>query len=353
MKNIFLIIPLTIFLMISCTIAKDSNSEESENAQVTVEKSTPVRVLKLAYSDFYLDLAANGKIVSHQLADLKFQTSERILKIYVKNGDNVIKGQKIAELDRFKLQNSLMQAKDNLARARIELQDVLIGQGYSLADSLKVPAEIMNIARVRSSYDQSVNNFKLAEFNYNNSILYAPFSGVVANLFQKEQNLPSSSEPFCTIIDNQHPEVEFKILETEVALVQKGDKVKVSPYSISDYSTTGTISEINPLIDKYGMVYVKALLPPSEKLMDGMNVKILIQRKVSSQLVIPKEALVMRTNKKVVFTLKTGMAYWNYVATGLENSTGFVITEGLQIGDSIIYDGNINLAHESPVTIIK
>ncbi|MPM70358.1 hypothetical protein SDC9_117313 [bioreactor metagenome] len=54
----------------------------------------------------------------------------------------------------------------------------------------------------------------------------------------------------------------------------------------------------------------------------------------------------------MVFTFKNGKAYWNYVSTGLENSSGYVVTEGLQAGDSVIYDGNINLAHESQVMIM-
>ena len=61
----------------------------------------------------------------------------------------------------------------------------------------------------------------------------------------------------------------------------------------------------------------------------------------------------MRNNKKVVFTLKNNQANWNYAQTGLENSTGYIITEGLREDDSIIYQGNLNLAHESKIKIIN
>ena len=90
---------------------------------------------------------------------------------------------------------------------------------------------------------------------------------------------------------------------------------------------------------------------PQNRLYDGMNVKVQLQRSLGRQLVIPKEALVLRTNKKVVFTLKNGFAQWVYVETGLENSTGYVVTEGLAAGDSVIYEGNVNLAHEAPVKL--
>jgi hypothetical protein len=112
------------------------------------------------------------------------------------------------------------------------------------------------------------------------------------------------------------------------------------------------VTEINPAIDKNGMVRVKAVISnPGNKLFEGMNIRVKLQRSLGKQLVIPKEALVLRTNKKVVFIYNDGMAKWVYVQTGLENSTGYVITEGLSEGDSVIYEGNINLAHETPVVI--
>jgi multidrug efflux pump subunit AcrA (membrane-fusion protein) len=82
-----------------------------------------------------------------------------------------------------------------------------------------------------------------------------------------------------------------------------------------------------------------------------MNVKIRVQRLLGNRLVIPKSALLLRTNRKVVFTLIDGHANWVYVDTAQENSDSYVVSDGLQAGDSIIYEGNLNLAHESPVVI--
>lgn len=49
-----------------------------------------------------------------------------------------------------------------------------------------------------------------------------------------------------------------------------------------------------------------------------MNVRVSVKRSVGEQLVIPKTAVVLRSGKQVVFTLKDGKAMWNYVHTGLE-----------------------------------
>lgn len=338
--------------LVSCSEKKEE--KETNVSTVLPDEKTRVKAMQLTYTDFNHELISNGAISAAKKADLKFALSEVIEHIYVKNGSHVSKGQKIAALDQFKLKNALEQAKDNLERAKLDLQDVLIGQGYTLRDSLKIPPEIMKLAKVRSNYDNSIAQYQLSMHNLRNSVLYAPFDGVVANLFSKVHNMPSTSEPFCTVISNSSLEVDFSVLESELSLINVGDKVMISPFSINDYTIEGRVTEINPVVDKNGMVRIRASVNAGNaKLYDGMNVKVRVQRFVSKQLVIPKEALVLRNNRKVVFTLKEGKAMWVYVDTGLENSEGYVITKGLNEGDSVIYDGNINLAHETPVQLIN
>lgn len=340
-----------LLLLCSCGGSKGSAPKEEADRVTEIKDDEPVavKVKRLEYDNFSYELISNGTIAAMQKADLKFQPQEIIQKIYVKNGQAVTNGQKIAELDKFKLETAVKQAKEALERARLDLQDALIGQGYSMADSASVPADVMKIAKIRSSYEQSLTSYAVAQYNLDAATLYAPFSGVVANLTVKEFNQPGG-DAFCTVIDNRSPEAVFNILENELPLITLNDRVIVSPFSQPGYTVDGHITEINPMIDKNGLVRVKAAIGNRDnKFYEGMNVKVRVQRLLGKQLIIPKSALVLRTNKKVVFTLNNGRASWVYVETAQENSTSFVVTDGLHVGDSIIYEGNINLAHETPV----
>jgi len=131
-----------------------------------------------------------------------------------------------------------------------------------------------------------------------------------------------------------------------------GHRVEVAPFALSDVTADGRISEINPLVDKDGMVQVKAAVNDKGKLFEGMNVRVSIHRSLGKQLVVPKSAVVLRSGKQVVFTLTEDKAYWNYVHTGLENADSYTIIDGLKEGDIVITSGNINLAHEAPVKVI-
>ena len=238
------------------------------------------------------------------------------------------------------------------------LKDVLIGQGYTPDDFSKVPEETMKLAKVKSGYEQSKSQYELTKRETEHATLVAPFDGIVANLFSKPYNLANTSEAFCTVIDTRGMETDFTVLENELAFIKTGDKVMITPYA-GGGSYEGSVSEINPLVDANGMVKVKAAVNGQGKLFSGMNVRVSVKRSLGEQLVIPKTAVVLRSGKQVVFTLKEGKAMWNYVHTGLENATEYVVSDksqggvedGLLEGDTVIVTGNLNLAHETEVTI--
>ncbi len=74
---------------------------------------------------------------------------------------------------------------------------------------------------------------------------------------------------------------------------------------------------------------------------------------MAEALVIPKSAVVLRSGRQVVFTLDGDKAMWHYVTTGLENLDQYTVTDGLAPGMTVITSGNINLAHETPVKVVK
>ena len=357
MKSTFSYLLMSMLLLF--TACGNSKKEEIQDEVSTAlpDSKNEVTVVTLRRQVFNHELVSNGKVSARAVAELRFESAEVISHIYVKNGDRVRKGQKIAELDTYRLLNKITQTKDAVERAELDLQDVLIGQGYNLDNLDQVPQDIMQLAKVKSGSEQNKAQYELAQYELRQATLVAPFDGMVANLFAKPHNVVNLSEPFCTIIDTRGMEVDFTVLESELPLIKNGDKVQISPFSDMTTTYTGNISEINPLVDEKGMVNVRARVDGTGKLFSGMNVRISVYRSLENQLVVPKSAVVLRSGKQVVFTLKNGEAYWNYIHTGLENAAYYTLIEGnkegLQEGDVVIVTGNINLAHEAPVTVIE
>ena len=375
---------MALAVLAACAETKTENREKEGVTTVLPDQRNEVTVMKLAKRDFHHELVSNGKIVAGTYADLYFRTSEVVAKVYVKNGTPVRKGQKLAELDLFALKNSLAQSKNALAQAEIEMQDILIGQGYGVEvesgkmkdesyhsdgyfpldnnfhlSSLnfpleKVPAEVVELAKVKSGYERAKAQHEAALHAVEQATLTAPFDGVVANLFDKQYSMAGSGTPFCRVICNSAMEVDFTVLESELPLIKVGDEVEVTPYASAIGARRGSISEINPIVDANGMVRVKAQVTGGDPLYDGMNVRVSVKRSVPDQLVVPRTAIVLRSGKQVLFTVKDSLAMWNYVTTGLENMTEYTLVNweesDLREGMTVITSGNINLAHETPVS---
>lgn len=357
MKNSLLLL-LLLIVASACIDRRDEKviaSESRKDSTLTAKRRTgePIETMILCESTFNRELSGNGKVVAQRSAEMRFSSSEQIAHVWVRNGDKVRKGEKLAQLDLFALERSLAQAKDNFEQSKLDLQDVLIGRGYSLDAQASAPVDEVELAKVKSGYNKALIAYELAENNFRKATLVAPFGGVIANLKAKENNI-SNGDVFCMVIDDKNPEVEFSVLEGELSLVKRGYPVYVQPFvSSTSEALIGTVSEINPIVENNGMVKVKAQVKNNGTLLQGMNVNILLRQPMEQALVIPKTAVVMRSGKPVVFTRVNGKAQWNYVQITAENSDSCVVAprskeyEGLSVGDSVIVSGNLNLAHET------
>jgi hypothetical protein len=143
--------------------------------------------------------------------------------------------------------------------------------------------------------------------------------------------------------------VEFPVIESEYSFIKKDMPVGIIPFINDSLAITGRITEINPQVDETGMIKVRAEFRNGGRLIDGMNVRVLIRKPVPNRLVIPKDALVIRQGKDVVFVKQDSLAIWKYVNIEFENSSTVALRDGLDPGDMVIVSGNVNLAHETVV----
>lgn len=319
--------------------------------QAIAEKPV-VEIKDLKKEVFYQERISNGKLFAKRKAELRFPINEILERIYVKNGDRVQKGTLLASLDHFTYKNQLERSKISFEKAKVDLQDVLIGQGFNTDNWSDVPPATLKMSKIKSGYENALFDLESAQRSYDNTFLKAPFPGIICSLKAKERNLPGN-EPFCILVDNSSFEAEFYVLESEFALVGKGQKVSVSPFSRVEEMYTGVITEVNPLIDENGLATVKAQVSNGQnKLCEGMNVRVLIKKAVPDCLVVPKQAVVMRLGKEVMFTYLNGLAKWHYVKTMDENSTSYVVTgEDIKAGDKVIVSGNLNLGSDAEVVL--
>lgn len=357
------VLTLCLFAAVCFLGSCDNNGHENHSDDINNNDSAlafdryadePIETMVLSEKTFYKELASNGKAVAQHSAELHFGTSGRIAHIWVKNGEYVHKGQRIAQIDSYRLEHLLAQAKNNMLQSKLDFLDILIGRGYSIDTLSDIPVEEIELAQIKSGYNKFVIAYEMAEKDLHEATLIAPFDGVIANITSKENNMISPDNTFCYIMDDRYQEVLFSVLESEMSFVKKGNAVMIQPFADENPQEPlwGTVTEINPYIENNGMMKVKALVKNNGQILEGMNVNVVLRHPQEHCLVIPKSAVVIRAGKNVVFTKVDGKAQWNYVEILTENSDSCAVVprskkyEGLSNGDTVIVSGNLNMNHD-------
>lgn len=349
-------VTLAVLCLAACKGPQEQDPEDASKLAYSPE-TNEVEVITLRRTSFPMQLVANGKLVAAQRSALSFRESGQIVDLPVQNGASVARGAVIARLDDAEQRLALESARIELARTRLEYLDVLATQGWAVADSASVPADVRELAGIRSGYSNARNDYARAQRALEGTVLRAPFSGKVADLQLKKWDR-TGAEPLCTLIADGTYDVTFSALESEYGFLARGQRVSVSPFG-SERRFAGQIRQINPTVDRNGQISVTATIPGAAGLLDGMNVKVTVDKDLPAQLVVPKSAVVIRDGLEVLFRHRGGKAEWVYVHTVNANSESFAVTANtdrgatLNEGDEIIVSGNLNLADGSTVIVKK
>lgn len=352
-----LIITIVLVSFYSCTDVKAAKEEEPLEKKVYLPEKNEVKIVVLEHTSFQKELVSNGKLIATQKNSLKFEVSERLEYLHVKNGSVVKKNQVLASLNKFKFQQKMERAKINLKKASLEFEDQLLGRGIFTIHKDSIDNEVYEMVASRSGYDMALLELKTAEFELKSTVLRAPFNGEIANIHGEEFEVVSAGQDFMTLIDDTVFEVEFYLIESEIRDVAVNNSVQLIPFALNK-TYTGKVTSINPFVEKNGTILVKAVVKNDGELTEGMNVKVKIQKEIENQLVVPKSAVVLRQNQQVLFKVINSKAFWTYVQTTNENSQFYSLIAHpdkssaiLHVGDSVIVAGNLNLAHDSQVLV--
>lgn len=341
-------------LLAACTRGKEENRDGSGMEMHQQQMSeTYVDTMVLHQTEFNKQIVCNGRLRAKAKSELNFNGQGIIAEVFVREGQHIGKGKLIATLDKQDRQRELEKAKHELQRAKVELTDKLIGLGYN--DMNAVPADVMERAEVMSGYYSAKFQLQSAKKALEECNLYAPFSGRIADLEAKRFQ---KNDKVCTLVDDSSFEVEFRILEAELSGVRIGQSVKVTPFVQDSIQYEGRVTEINPLVDDKGLVKIKAQLSNrGNTLLDGMNVRVIVEEKMQHMFVVPKDAVVERDGYQVIFLLEEGRAVWTYVDVVHSNISSFAITgcqrkeTTIKEGDIVITSGNLNLADGTEVIV--
>lgn len=213
----------------------------------------------------------------------------------------------------------------------------------------------MRRAEITSGYYAAKYNLQTARTTLGDATLRAPFAGRIADV---SAHAHQTNDKICTLIDDTQFDVEFKVLEAELPHMAVGQVVKVTPFAADSTTYEGRVTAVNPKVDEKGLVKLVARISNhGGRLLDGMNVRVVAEKRVDHMFVVPKDAVVERDGYHVLFRYVDGKAVWTYVDVLHANINSYAVTgcqrkgTTLRVGDVVITSGNLNLADGTPVKV--
>src|SRR5215210_2801638 len=304
-------------------------------------KAVEVRVEKVQKRDLVASVTASGQVQPHTRVDVSADISGRIVRLAVKEGQMVTRGQFLLEIDpsqyRANVERAMAavasarsqsaQAKPNLAQAQRNYDRLLALKKANptlvsdeQVEQLRTQVEVAQaqLEAANHAIDQATASYRDAASSMSKTTIDAPMSGRITRLSIEEGETAiqgtfnKDAATMLTISDMSVLETKVKVDETDVSRIKIGDSTVVQLDAFPDTTFIGRVSEISNSSVKAGStggtggaadqaidyeVTIQLLNAPAETRPDFSATAKIITDKRTSVLSVPIIALTVRENE--------------------------------------------------------
>ncbi len=347
-----------------------------------VRKSGDVKTVqteKVKRDKIVATVSGSAKIQPEVQVKISAEVSGKIVRLDVKEGDYVHKGDFLVQLNPQAYKAAVDQAKSNLdfAKAGYEKAKNEYERSQELFKNNMISKAELEIAKSnyeqsKAQVEQSSAGLKQARENLAKTVIYSPMDGTVSKLNKKVGEMAMGSQFTLDVImiiaDLGTMRAEIEIDENDIINVSLGDTAMIMVDAYPDTSFKGVVTEISNSGITSGLgsqeevtnFLVKALmLEKPDKIRPGMSATVdIITDAKDNALVIPIQCVTLRqpldedssdakkkkagteSDKKkkvrVVFVVKDGIAHQVKVNTGISSDTHWEVLKGLKEGDVVV-----------------
>lgn len=291
------------------------------------------------------NLTLSGSIGTDQIANLRFQSSGKLVWVGVKIGDRVRRGQAIASLDQKELRKNL-QTQFNNYRSQLSQFDDTQDQYKSTKENLLLTDTIKRIlVRTQNSLDNAVINYELTDMAIKDATIYSPIDGVVTAMDQPFAgvNVTPATATF-TIINPNNLYFKSEIDQESVNKIKVGQLAKLNLDSFPDKAIDSSVSYIafTPVSGQTSTVYeIRFKLPISNNTdlayrygMDGDATVTLAE--ANNVITVPTDAINDDNGQKFVYVKQENNLVRRDVTTAIENDNTTQVTQGISQNDQVV-----------------
>ena len=298
------------------------------------EKFVEVVAVTLQSSVFKTYIEVQGRIDADESVALSSEIPGTITKINVKVGDEVIKGQVLAETDsRAMLQQiSDLQTNLDLAKQVYEKQKNLWEQ--------KIGTEIQYL-QSKTTKESLENKMAAMQEQVRMTKIISPINGTVDGVNIKIGQAIAPGMGAITVINFSNLKVKADVAETYASRVKNGNLVQVFFPDMQDSINSKIYyasRAINNLTRTFG---VEVLLDNSKEFHPNMVAKLKINdyQSATPKITVPVKFIQKGTNESFVLVAENGKAVKKVINISREYKGLSEVIDGLKEGDLLITEG--------------
>lgn len=291
-------------------------------------------------------IRVTGITLPNEEVSLSFETSGKVVGIYFKEGTHVKKGQLLAKVNDEQLQAQLkrLTSQVKLAEDRVYRQSALLKKDAVSQEAYEIVRT--DLAKLQAEID-------MVQAQINQTELRAPFDGIIGlrQISLGAYASPSTQVSKLTCITPL--KVEFSVPERYSSEMREGLPLEFSiDGSLNTYKAKVYASE-SAINTNTHTLTARAIYPNTDgKLLAGRYASITLTKdEINDAIAIPSQAIVPEMGIDKVFLYKGGKASPVEIKTGIRTESQVQVLEGLNVGDTLIISGTLQLRTDLPVKI--
>ena len=296
-----------------------------------------------------------GSLRSRQGVMIRPEVAGRVKSIQFSEGQRVSRGQLLVQLDDQLQAAQVAQAKAemSIAEANHKRNQELVAQNFISKRSVDESAAALDVAKAK---------LDLAVATLQRLKIVAPFDGVTGLKQISVGDYLKDGADIVNIEDIDAVLVDFRLPERFQSKIRPGQKAQLNVDALPGRPFTALVQAVDPLIDANGRsVGIRGCIDNRQRqLRPGMFARVNTVFGVREQaLTVPEEAIVPQGGRAFVVKVVPGekpdtlVAQRVAVKTGVRQPGKVEITEGLEVGDTVVTAGHQRLQKDgTPVRVI-
>ena len=319
--------------------------------------ATPVRVALVESGPAAPAIRTTGLLANKDEFRLSFKVGGVIKRLDVREGEQVKRGQRLAEIEQTEIDAQVEQARQSHAKAQRDVE-----RGERLYADQVISLEQLEDLRTQRAVAQAA--LDAAQFNRSYAAIVAPRDGIVLRRLAEERELIAAGSPVLVLgaaaagscaRDAQAPcpqgggfVVKAGIADREIVQLQLGDAAEVALDAHPGVRLRGKVTEIASAAAGSGMFGIEVTLDPAGvPLKSGLVARLSIVPAAAAsgtRAYVPIAAIVEGEGRRAsVYVLDGERARRRSVEIAFLANERVAIANGVNVGERVVTDGALYL----------